>query len=178
MTVDMSQFLDVFYEESFEGLDVMESGLLDMSPRPVEGELINSIFRAAHSIKGGGGTFGLSDVSDFTHIMETLLDEMRAGDREMTSEANEVLLQSVDCLREMLTAKQQGNDTDAERISELNKQLEALLDTEGSASGPAESSPAGNDRLRCRTSHRGLEDHLQTARVHARKRQRCAGDFA
>ena len=82
MSIDISQFLDVFYEESFEGLDLMESGLLEMPSGPVEGDLINSIFRAAHSIKGGGGTFGLSDVSDFTHIMETLLDQMRSGQRD------------------------------------------------------------------------------------------------
>lgn len=52
MTIDMTQFHQVFFEESFEGLGVMESGLLDMDPGAVEAEEINAIFRAAHSIKG------------------------------------------------------------------------------------------------------------------------------
>ena len=142
MSVDISQFLDVFYEESFEGLDIMESGLLDMPPGPVEGELINSIFRAAHSIKGGGGTFGLTDVSDFTHVMETLLDQMRSGEREMTADANEALLQSVDCLREMLTAKQEGTDVDTDRVAALNQQLEALLDADSAPAAAAPTSEA------------------------------------
>ena len=128
MTIDISQFLDVFYEESFEGLDIMESGLLDMSPGPVEGDLINSVFRAAHSIKGGGGTFGLSEVSDFTHVVETLLDEMRSGQREMTAEANGALLQSVDCLREMLNAKREGTEIHQERIESVSGQLDFLLE--------------------------------------------------
>jgi two-component system chemotaxis sensor kinase CheA len=127
VTIDISQFLEVFYEESFEGLDIMESGLLDMSPGPVEGDLINSVFRAAHSIKGGGGTFGLSEVSEFTHVVETLLDEMRSGQREMTAEANEALLVSVDCLREMLNAKREDTEIDQERIDAVSGQLDRLL---------------------------------------------------
>ena len=79
MSIDISQFLDVFYEESFEGLAVMEQGLLGLDPDAVDGETINAIFRAAHSIKGGAGTFGLNEVSEFTHTMETLLDQIRDG---------------------------------------------------------------------------------------------------
>lgn len=108
MTIDMTQFHQVFFEESFEGLGVMESGLLDMDPGAVEAEEINAIFRAAHSIKGGSSTFGFQDIADFTHIMETLLDEMRDGRRPVTGEALEVLLRSVDVLREMLTAVVEG----------------------------------------------------------------------
>ncbi len=130
MSIDISQFLEIFYEESFEGLDVMETGLLEMPVGPIEGEMINSIFRAAHSIKGGGGTFGLADVSNFTHTIETLLDEMRSGEREMTANARDILLESVDCLREMLTAKQSDEDVDVERIDELDRRLKDLLGTD------------------------------------------------
>ncbi len=106
MSIDMAQFHQVFFEESFEGLDIMESGLLDMEPGQVDSEEINSIFRAAHSIKGGAGTFSFMDVANFTHIMETLLDEMRDGRRQVTSDAVEVLLKSVDVLLHLLTACQ------------------------------------------------------------------------
>jgi len=84
MSIDMAQFHQVFFEESFEGLEVMESGLLNLDMGDVDDEAINTIFRAAHSIKGGSGTFGFTSVSDFTHVMETLLDEMRDGRRQVT----------------------------------------------------------------------------------------------
>lgn len=70
MTVDLEQFHQVFFEESFEGLDIMESGLMGLDLGAADSEEINTIFRAAHSIKGGSGTFGFSDIADFTHIME------------------------------------------------------------------------------------------------------------
>ncbi|PPD30687.1 MAG: chemotaxis protein CheA [Methylomonas sp.] len=108
MSIDMAQFHQVFFEESFEGLDAMESGLLNLDMGDVDVDEINTIFRAAHSIKGGSGTFGFTAVSDFTHVMETLLDEMRDGRRQITQVAVDVLLGSVDCLREMLHAIQDG----------------------------------------------------------------------
>jgi len=123
----MAQFHQVFFEESFEGLDVMETGLLDMDPGAVDVEAVNAIFRAAHSIKGGSGTFGFSGVSDFTHVMETLLDEMRDGRRDVTADAVEVLLRSVDVLREMLTAARDGGSADPERVSAQHDDLRRML---------------------------------------------------
>jgi two-component system chemotaxis sensor kinase CheA len=128
MSIDISQFHDVFFEESFEGLDAMESGLLNLEEGTPDVEAINTIFRAAHSIKGGAGTFGFMAVSEFTHKMETLLDEMRNGQRDVTSESTNVLLVAVDVLREMLTAVQQDQPTDDERIASVVQQLATLLD--------------------------------------------------
>ncbi|RKZ95483.1 MAG: chemotaxis protein CheA [Gammaproteobacteria bacterium] len=133
MSIDISQFHDVFFEESFEGLDAMESGLLNLDVGAADVESINTIFRAAHSIKGGAGTFGFMDVSEFTHVMETLLDEMRNGERDVSSESTNLLLETVDVLREMLIAVQQKTDTDAQRIAEIRQKLEAML--AGEASG-------------------------------------------
>jgi two-component system chemotaxis sensor kinase CheA len=137
MSIDMAQFHQVFFEESFEGLDVMESGLLNMDPGVVNADDINGIFRAAHSIKGGSGTFGFSDVADFTHVMETLLDEMRDGRRPVTAEAVDVLLRSVDVLREMLTATQQGAAVDAQRVQTQQGELERVLSQRGESPTPA-----------------------------------------
>ncbi len=134
MSIDMEQFHQVFFEESFEGLDIMETGLLNLDMGDVDEEDINTIFRAAHSIKGGSGTFGFTSVSDFTHVMETLLDEMRDGRRQVTQVAIDVLLGSVDCLKEMLTAIQDGEDVDTARVSEYHKALEVELN--GSSSEP------------------------------------------
>ena len=58
MSIDMAQFHQVFFEESFEGLEVMENGLMELEPGTPDSEVINCVFRAAHSIKGGSGTFG------------------------------------------------------------------------------------------------------------------------
>ncbi len=134
MSIDMAQFHQVFFEESFEGLDAMESGLLNLDMGDVDDEVINTIFRAAHSIKGGSGTFGFTAVSDFTHVMETLLDEMRDGRRQVTQAAVNVLLGSVDCLREMLTAIQDDSDIDVETVSEHQQALEKELAQGGGAS--------------------------------------------
>ena len=98
--LEMEEILNLFFEESFEGLDAMESGLLTLEDG-ADRETINTIFRAAHSIKGGAGTFGFMEISEFTHSVETLLDEMRNGIRGITPDALQVLLQSVDVIREM-----------------------------------------------------------------------------
>ena len=76
MSIDLSQFFEVFFEESFEGLDTMEAELLNLEPGEEDLETINTIFRAAHSIKGGSGTFGFNSVAEFTHVLETLLDQI------------------------------------------------------------------------------------------------------
>lgn len=141
MSIDMAQFHQVFFEESFEGLDVMESGLLNMDPGSVDAEAINAIFRAAHSIKGGSGTFGFMNVSDFTHVMETLLDEMRDGRRQVTGDAVNVLLQSVDVLREMLVAARDGGDPDAARVEAQHAELQRVLAGNAADTGSTVSTP-------------------------------------
>ncbi len=139
MSIDMAQFHQVFFEESFEGLDIMETGLLNLDMGDVDAEEINTIFRAAHSIKGGSGTFGFTSVSDFTHVMETLLDEMRDGRRQITQPAINVLLGSVDCLREMLTAIQDEQDVDESSVAEHKKALDLELNGgDGNASAVEE----------------------------------------
>jgi two-component system chemotaxis sensor kinase CheA len=133
MSVDLSQFHQVFFEESFEGLDVMESQLLDLQPGDVDSETVNTIFRAAHSIKGGAGTFGFMQISDFTHVVETLLDEIRAGQREMEQLYVDLFLLSVDCLRSMLGSLQDGSEPDMTKAAELKIQFQAILDGEQEA---------------------------------------------
>ncbi|WP_372767479.1 chemotaxis protein CheA [Pseudoalteromonas sp.] len=127
MSIDLSQFFEVFFEESLEGLDVMESELLNLTPGDLDNETINTIFRAAHSIKGGSGTFGFTHVSDFTHVLETLLDQIREGTRELTSEHVNLLLQSVDCLREMLGDLQNNQESDLTNAVQLKEKFELIL---------------------------------------------------
>lgn len=126
MTIDLSEFHDVFFEECFEGLDVMESGLLSLD-KDTDIEDINAIFRAAHSIKGGGSSFGFNEIASFTHVMETLLDEMRDGRREVTTKAVDLLLGSVDVLRGMVDAAKDGTENDTETIATRLAMLEDML---------------------------------------------------
>lgn len=138
MSIDMSQFRQVFFEESFEGLEIMETGLMALTPGERGGETINAIFRAAHSIKGGAGTFGFAEIGEFTHILETLLDETRDGRRVVTAESVDVLLEGVDVLRMMLTAAREDSPQDAAAIQTVRERLEALLN----AGAPDESKAA------------------------------------
>lgn len=127
MAIDMEQFRQVYLEESFEGLEIMESGLLELDPGKADVEEINTIFRAAHSIKGGSATFGFEEVTGFTHVLETLLDQMRAGDRDVTTENVDVLLRSVDCLREMFEDLKGGNAVNQSRVDQTQQELEQVL---------------------------------------------------
>jgi len=114
MSIDLEQFHETFFEESFEGLDIMESGLLELEQGEVDLENINTIFRSAHSIKGGSGTFGFTAVAEFTHDMETLLDQMRNGERDVSVVVVNTLLGCVDTLRNMLNAIRDGSEIDVD----------------------------------------------------------------
>ncbi len=128
MSIDLSQFHSVFFEESFEGLELMEASLLELDVDAPDSEQINTIFRAAHSIKGGSGTFGFVQVAEFTHILETLLDRIRDGDQAIDPDGIELFLQSVDCLRGLLEALQAKTEPDTTRAHQLAGVFQAVLD--------------------------------------------------
>jgi two-component system, chemotaxis family, sensor kinase CheA len=104
---DLTQFYQVFFEEAGENLDRMEQQLLEIDITAADDEELNSIFRCAHSVKGGAATFGFADVAELTHQMETLLDKLRRHELEPTDAMVDVLLQSGDALRAQL-ARHQG----------------------------------------------------------------------
>src|SRR5690242_641384 len=129
--IELDQFHEVFFAESFEALDSMESALLKLVPGAADPETVNTIFRVAHSIKGGAGMFGFNDIASFTHTLETLLDELRAGRMQVTVQISDGLLQSVDVLRAMMQATQKGQSFDpagANALQTMFKQLVAAGD--------------------------------------------------
>jgi len=149
MSIDLDQFKQIFYEESFEGLDTMESGLLGMNDGGTDLDVVNDIFRAAHSIKGGSATFGFSALASFTHIMEGLLDEMREGKREADEDVINILLESVDEMRELMTAYQNDEEPDVEKMQELQAKLEVVCGMEPTTKPDAKkdkSSESADDR--------------------------------
>ena len=142
MAMDMEQFHQTFFEESREGLDIMESSLLNLDVGAADSEVINTIFRAAHSIKGGSGTFGFMDIANFTHLMETLLDEMRDGRRQVVQAEVNMLLRAVDGLRMLVAAAQGGGEIDAEQIENLQDELRAALEQKPAATPETPMRPA------------------------------------
>lgn len=143
MPIDMKQFQAVFFAESKEGLDAMESGLLSLESSGNDPDTINTIFRAAHSIKGGAATFGFSAITGTTHLLETLLDQVRGGKRSVTPELSDALLASVDILRELLVAAETGDPDDTSPCAALNQRLSALLDADASNAAVAAKSAPG-----------------------------------
>ena len=113
MSMDMQRFHATLFEESREGLEAMEAGLLSLEQGSRDGDLINSIFRAAHSIKGGAATFGFSDVAELTHKMESLLDRLRRHEITPIPEMVDVLLESADASRSLLARHQAGGQGEA-----------------------------------------------------------------
>jgi two-component system chemotaxis sensor kinase CheA len=126
VTIDLSQFHAVFFEESFEALDAMETALLAAAGPIVEQDVINTLFRAAHSIKGGSATFGFADLSRFTHRLETLLDQVRHGTRSLDAATIAVLLKGVDGARTMLVALRAGAQPGPETLAAADQALNAL----------------------------------------------------
>jgi two-component system chemotaxis sensor kinase CheA len=126
-TVDLRQFHQTFFEESLEGLDAMEEALLALEGGADDPELVHTIFRAAHSIKGGAATFGFADLAAFTHVLESLLDEVRGGRRAADGETVELLLQSVDCMRGMLARSRNGGAVADAASEALRERFAAML---------------------------------------------------
>ncbi len=127
MAIDMTEVQQLFYEESYEGLDNMESILLDLEVGTMDKEITNSIFRVVHSIKGGAGIFKFDRVVTFAHVAETLLDEMRNGQHVVTQHLIDLLLNSVDVLRMMLGSLQGEKTLIIKEVEACQHQLEAVL---------------------------------------------------
>jgi two-component system chemotaxis sensor kinase CheA len=138
--IDLSQFYQVFFEEAGENLDRMEQQLLEIDITAADDEELNSIFRCAHSVKGGAATFGFSDVAELTHQMETLLDKLRRHELEPTAPMVDVLLQSGDALKAML-ARHQGAGGGEIDTTDLLANIRAMVSGQA-APAPAAHAPA------------------------------------
>ena len=145
MSMDLQRFHATFFEESREGLDAMEAGLLALESGQQDAEIINSVFRAAHSIKGGAGTFGFEAIAGLTHVLETLLDELRAGKRALEGHAVDAMLSSVDVLRALLREAEHGQAADPAAVAAVKARLEAVLSGQAAPSAPAAAAAKADD---------------------------------
>jgi two-component system chemotaxis sensor kinase CheA len=123
----LDEIRQIFVAECADGLDEIESGLLDLEKGTDTQETINDIFRGAHSIKGGAATFGYKHIADFTHVMETLLDKVRGKELPVTPTLTKVFLEAVDCLRAMVETMDEEDSHDEERAEELKEQMSVFL---------------------------------------------------
>jgi two-component system chemotaxis sensor kinase CheA len=133
MSIDMEQFHGVFFDESQEHLDSMEQQLMDLDLISPDAEQLNSIFRAAHSIKGGSGIFGFDALTGLTHIMENLLDKARQGTTKLNEAIVNVLLETVDLLKTTLETYRNKKEVDQRSIDKGIDCLESVLSDENSS---------------------------------------------
>ena len=136
MSMDISDFYQTFFDEADELLADMEQHLLVLQPEAPDAEQLNAIFRAAHSIKGGAGTFGFSVLQETTHLMENLLDEARRGEMQLNTDIINLFLETKDIMQEQLDAYKQSQEPDAASFDYICQALRQLA-LEGKGETPS-----------------------------------------
>lgn len=127
MSTDLEQFYQIFFEEAGELLAEMETRLLGLDIQSPDSEDLNAIFRVAHSIKGGAGTFGFTDMTEMTHMLESLLDKLRKGELEIRSEMVDAFLQAGDVLKKQLDGHRGTGSANQEEVKAVDQKLKQLM---------------------------------------------------
>lgn len=136
----MDEIKVTFFEECRELLEDMEAGLIQMNEGDRDPERVNAVFRAAHSIKGGAGAFGFSDLVEFAHRFETTLDEVREGNLDTTPDVMAVFLRAADRLADLVDAAR-----DDIALPDADEILSELSELTGSSPESEEESNATDD---------------------------------
>ncbi|MBA8330351.1 chemotaxis protein CheA [Citrobacter freundii] len=142
MSMDISDFYQTFFDEADELLADMEQHLLDLVPEAPDSEQLNAIFRAAHSIKGGAGTFGFTILQETTHLMENLLDEARRGEMQLNADIINLFLETKDIMQEQLDAYKSSVEPDADSFEYICQALRQLALEAKGETAPAVVNPA------------------------------------
>ncbi|MCZ4058173.1 chemotaxis protein CheA [Pantoea sp. LMR881] len=149
--MDISDFYQTFFDEADELLADMEQHLLGLDPQEPDSEQLNAIFRAAHSIKGGAGTFGFTVLQETTHILENILDGARRGEMQLSTDIINLFLETKDIMQEQLDAYKTAQEPNAESFKYICEALRQLaLEAKGLpveqpapvAAAPVASTPA------------------------------------
>ncbi len=145
MSMDISDFYQTFFDEADELLADMEQHLLGLDPQDPDSEQLNAIFRAAHSIKGGAGTFGFTVLQETTHILENILDGARRGEMQLSTDIINLFLETKDIMQEQLDAYKTATEPNAETFAYICQALRQLaLEAKGevvNAPNVAETAP-------------------------------------
>ncbi len=124
--MDITDFYDTFFEEADELLADMERYLLELDVEAPDTEQLNAIFRAAHSIKGGAGTFGFEVLQRTTHLFENLLDHTRKGELVLRRDIVDTFLETKDMLSDQLDAYRNGDEPDQEAFERICQTLQRI----------------------------------------------------
>src|SRR6476660_9404619 len=136
MTIDISQFFQVFFDEAEELLAEMERLLLAVDVAAPDAEDLNAIFRTAHSVKGGSSTFGLNDMTDVTHVLESLLEHIRKGEMALTAQHVDAFLAAKDVLKMQLDGHRNGAAVDQDTVANVRMVLQELSQDAVPAAAP------------------------------------------
>lgn len=147
MEQDLSRFKDVFFEEAAEHIAAMETALLKLEAAPSDREQMNAVFRAVHSIKGSGGMFGLDGIVRFAHAFESLMEELRNGDRSIDGELAGLLLRSADVLKALVANARTGS-APPEEAEQVRSALEGARSAPAPAAAAAEPAPSEPEKRR------------------------------
>ena len=122
------RFRLIFFEEASEAIDAIEQNLPLLQSSNGIKDVTDDIFRAAHSLKGGAATFGMSALTDFTHLMETLLDDVRSGTSSISDELVDCLFSSLDVLRNLLAHHQDNTPIEETMLQTVERELMLLIE--------------------------------------------------
>ncbi|MEI7198257.1 chemotaxis protein CheA [Pectobacterium versatile] len=163
----MSAFYQTFFDEADELLADMEQHLLLLDPSEPDTEQLNAIFRAAHSIKGGAGTFGFKALQETTHLLENLLDGARRGEMRLSTDIINLFLETKDIMQDQLDAYKTAQEPNAESFEYICQALRQLAleskadgdaaQSDASAATQHSASPASNGKGEMRIALTGLK---------------------
>lgn len=131
--MDVSQYLEIFIDESNEHLQSLSDQLMILEKEPDNSDTINEIFRAAHSLKGMAGTMGYKRMQNLTHDMENVFSEVRNGNMKVTSDLVDVLFQCLDALETYVNNIQETQDEGTDDNEPIIKALNEFIATENGA---------------------------------------------
>ncbi|WP_409307397.1 chemotaxis protein CheA [Pectobacterium sp. B1J-3] len=141
----MSAFYQTFFDEADELLADMEQHLLLLDPQAPDMEQMNAIFRAAHSIKGGAGTFGFTVLQETTHLLENLLDGARRGEMRLSTDIINLFLETKDIMQDQLDAYKTAQEPNAESFEYICQALRQLaLESQAESNVAQSQSAVGN----------------------------------
>ena len=129
--MDVSQYLEIFLDESNEHLQTLSDQLIILEKEPDNSDTINEIFRAAHSLKGMAGTMGYKRMQNLTHDMENVFSEVRNGNMEVNSNLVDVLFQCLDALETYVDNIRETQDEGTDDNEPIIKALNAFIASEG-----------------------------------------------
>lgn len=135
--MDTSQYLSMFLEESSDNLQVLNESLLSLENDSEDSEMLNQIFRVAHTIKGMAATMGYSKMAELTHKMEDVLSEFREGELKVTHGVITVLFKCLDTLEAMVSDITDGGDGDID-VEEIMTQLISIAENHSPSAEEAE----------------------------------------